>query len=205
MSKRTQIVLATRNPGKVAEMQALLDGMGVELLPASQFPGVPEVEEDLPTLEGNARKKALMLQQHTGLPAVADDTGLEVDALGGRPGVHSARYAGPEANEASNRAKLRQELDGKEKRSARFRTVIAFADGNDVHLFEGTCEGHIIDEERGAGGFGYDALFVPEGDTRTFAEMSKEEKNKISHRARALRRLAEYLQAERSRFGVSNQ
>lgn len=192
-----QIVLATRNPGKVAEMQALLDGMGIEFVPASQFPDIPEVEEDLPTLEGNAQKKALVLQEYTGLPAVADDTGLEVDALGGRPGVHSARYAGPTSDDAANRARLRQELVGKENRAARFRTVIAFADGGDVHLFEGTCDGRIIDEERGVGGFGYDALFIPEGQDRTFAEMSKEEKNKISHRGRALRRFAEYFRAER--------
>ncbi len=179
-------------------MQALLEGMGIELLPASQFSGVPEVEEDQPTLEGNARKKALMLHEYTGLPAVADDTGLEVDALGGRPGVHSARYAGPEANDAANRARLRRELEGQENRSARFRTVIAYADGSDVHVFEGICEGHITDEERGAGGFGYDALFIPEGETRTFAEMSKEEKNRISHRARALGRLVDFLRTERT-------
>lgn len=193
MEESNRIVLATRNPGKVAEMQALLTELGVALVPASDFPGAPEVEEDAPTLEGNARKKAVALHAFTGLPAVADDTGLEVDALGGRPGVYSARYSGPEADPRANRAKLLRELESAQNRAARFRTVIAFADANNVHLFEGVCEGRITEQERGSGGFGYDALFVPEEHNQTFAEMGPDEKNQISHRARALHRLVAFL------------
>ena len=188
-----QIVLATRNPGKVAEMQALLAGLPVTLLAASALEGAPDVEEDAPTLEGNARKKARALHAFTGLPALADDTGLEVDALGGRPGVHAARYAGPACDAAANRALLRRELAGAANRTARFRTVIAFAEAETVQYFEGVCTGHILEEERGDGGFGYDALFVPDGQTRTFAQLSPPEKNAISHRGRALRAFAAYL------------
>lgn len=188
------IVLATRNPGKVAEMQALLSGLPVSLKTVADFVDAPEVEEDAPTLEGNAAKKARVLHAHTGLPALADDTGLEVAALGGRPGVHSARYAGPEANDAANRTRLREEMQGQPDRSAQFRTVIAFAEGETVAYFEGVCKGHIINEERGTGGFGYDALFVPGGETQTFAELTASEKNAISHRGRALRKFAAYLE-----------
>jgi XTP/dITP diphosphohydrolase len=189
------IVLATRNPGKVAEMRALLAGLPVVLRPASDFREAPAVEEDAPTLEGNARKKALALHAFTGLPALADDTGLEVDALGGRPGVHAARYAGPDADDAANRRRLRRELAGAADRAARFRTVIAYAEGGDVRFFEGTCEGQILEAERGTGGFGYDALFLPTGQDATFAQLSPAAKNAISHRGRALRAFAAYLRA----------
>ena len=138
-------------------------------------------------------KKPKPLHAHTGLPALADDTGLEVGALGGRPGVRSARFAGPHADDAANRARLLRELAGHADRAAQFRTVIALAEGGDVRYFEGVCRGLIIEEERGTGGFGYDALFVPEGEARTFAEMRQEEKNAISHRGRALREVAAYL------------
>jgi len=194
-----KIVLATRNPGKVAELRALLADLPVELISAAEVEGAPEVEEDAPTLEGNARKKADALHRHTGLPALADDTGLEVDALGGAPGVHSARFAGPDADDAANRAKLLRELDeaardGIHSRVARFRTVLAFTDAEGVtEYFEGLCEGTITTEERGSGGFGYDALFQPEGETRTFAEMPAEAKNGISHRGRALQQFAAFL------------
>lgn len=193
MQQPLRIVLATRNPGKVVEMAALLDRLPVELLPVSAFPGAPEVEEDQASLAGNARKKALALQEHTNLAALADDTGLEVDALEGRPGVHSARFAGPTADDAANRERLLRELDGVEDRRARFRTVITFATGDAVHHFEGVCEGRITEEERGGGGFGYDTLFVPEGHSRTFAELSADEKNAISHRRRALDKFAAFL------------
>ena len=188
------LVLATRNAGKVAEMRALLAGLPVRLRSAAEWPDAPDVEEDAPDLEGNARKKAVALRAHTGLPALADDTGLEVRALGGRPGVRSARFAGPHADDAANRARLLEELDGHADRAAQFRTVIALAEGDKTRYFEGVCRGRIIEEERGTGGFGYDALFVPEGETRTFAELSPEEKNAISHRGRALREAAAYLQ-----------
>ena len=194
-----RLVLATRNAGKVAELQALLAELPVELVSAADLEGAPEVDEDQPTLDGNARKKAATLYAFSGLPALADDTGLEVDALGGRPGVHSARYAGPAAIDADNRARLLADLRDAADRSARFRTVLAFADGGEVRLFEGVCEGRILERERGTGGFGYDALFVPEGFDRTFAELPPEEKNAVSHRGRALRAFAAYLRQRMQR------
>ncbi len=196
MDAPLKIVLATRNPGKVAEMRALLADLPVELISAADLHGAPEVDEDAPTLEGNAAKKARTLHAYAGLPALADDTGLEVDALGGRPGVHAARYAGPDGDAAANRARLLRELAGHRNRAARFRTVVAFAEGGPIRYFEGVCGGHIAEAERGAGGFGYDALFVPEGETRTFAQLSATEKNAVSHRGRALQALAAYLRAQ---------
>jgi len=188
------LVLATRNPGKVAELAAALEGLPVTLVSAAEV-GAPEVEEDAGTLRGNAEKKARALHAHTGLPALADDTGLEVDALDGAPGVFSSRYAGPEGDDAANRRKLLADLAGAPARTARFRTVLAFADGAGVRFFDGVCEGVIAAEEAGAGGFGYDALFRPsEGDGRTFAEMTAAEKNRISHRGRAVEAFAAFLQ-----------
>jgi XTP/dITP diphosphohydrolase len=188
-----RIVLATRNPGKVAELRALLADLPVDLVSAAEVEGAPDVEEDAPTLEGNARKKAEALHRHAGLPALADDTGLEVDVLGGAPGVHSARFAGPDADAERNRARLLRDLEGAANRQARFRTVLAFADGGDVQFFEGICEGQITEAERGEDGFGYDALFQPEEEARTFAEMPAVAKNQISHRGRALRSFAVFL------------
>jgi XTP/dITP diphosphohydrolase len=153
------------------------------------------VIEDAATLEGNAEKKARALHAFTGLPALADDTGLEVAALDGRPGVRSARFAGETATDADNRARLLAELHGQSDRRARFRTVLAFVDeAGALHTFAGVCAGRILDEERGAGGFGYDALFVPDGHAETFAEMTKEAKNRISHRALALAAFAAWLE-----------
>ncbi len=192
------IVLATRNPGKVAEMRDLLRGLGkrVRLVSADALDASPDVEEDAPTLEGNARKKAMAFYRYTGRPALADDTGLEVDALDGAPGVYTARFAGPDATPADNNAKLLDALGGKDSRRARFRTVVAFVDADgDVHTFEGVCEGRIAPAPRGSGGFGYDPVFVPEGETRTFAEMSPAEKNAISHRKQALHKFAAFLRA----------
>jgi XTP/dITP diphosphohydrolase len=197
MTEPFTIVLATRNRGKVEEMRALLGHLPIRLLSAGDLPGAPEVEEDQQTLAGNAAVKARALRAFTGRPALADDTGLEVDALGGRPGVYSARYAGPASDDAANRARLLAELDGQADRSARFRTVIAFAEGASVQYFEGVCEGRIALQEHGAGGFGYDAVFVPGSDTRTFAEMPADEKNAVSHRGQALRWFEAYL---RDRF-----
>jgi len=193
MNERLKIILATRNKGKVAEMRAVLAGLPVELLSVSDFPDAPYVEEDQNTLEGNARKKAMAFYRHTGLPALADDTGLEVSALNGQPGVHSARYAGPEAVDSDNRSRLLKELAGITKRDAKFRTIIAFVESEKIRYFKGECAGRILEEERGTGGFGYDALFVPEGEILTFAEMSAEQKNTISHRSRALHKLAVYI------------
>lgn len=187
------LVLATRNPGKVAEMQSLLADVSIQLIPADALDDPPDVEEDQPTLEGNARKKAGALHEHTGRPALADDTGLEVDALDGAPGVHTARFAGPDATPADNNAKLLRALDQSDTRRARFRTVVAFVDGDGVHCFEGVCEGTIADAPRGEMGFGYDPLFVPEGTTQTFAEMESDEKNAVSHRKRALHQFVAFL------------
>ena len=190
-----RLVLATRNPGKVAELRARLAGLDAEPISAAEVEGAPEVEEDQDTLRGNAEKKARALYAYTGHAALADDTGLEVDALDGAPGVHSARYAGPEADDVANRAKLLDALDGAGTRAARFRTVLAFVDDTGVRFFDGVCEGTITEGERGEGGFGYDRVFAPdEGDGRTFAEMTREEKNRISHRGRAVDAFVAFLQ-----------
>ena len=194
-----ELVLATRNPGKVAELRALLADVPVTLVTADDLDAPPAVEEDAETLRGNARKKALAFHAHAGRPALADDTGLEVEALDGAPGVHTARFAGPRADAAANNTHLLSQLDGASTRRARFRTVIALAEGDDrVQYFEGTCSGRIAEAPRGAEGFGYDPLFIPEGEERTFAEMPAAEKNSISHRRRALEAFTTYL---RNRLG----
>lgn len=191
-----KLILATRNAGKVAELRALLADLPVELVAASDVPGAPDVEEDAPTLEGNALKKAEALHHHTAFATLADDTGLEVAALGGEPGVHSARYAGPGGGDAANRSHLLGEMNGAADRTAQFRTVLAFVSkGGQSRTFEGVCRGRIVDAERGTSGFGYDPLFAPEGYDSTFAEMDADEKNAISHRGRALRLFAEWLRA----------
>ena len=193
---RSTLLLATRNPGKVAELALRLEPLGVVLLSATDLPGAPEVDEDADTLVGNAVKKAVALSQHAGLPALADDTGLEVDALDGAPGVWSARFAGDPADDAANRALVLARMAGQTDRKARFRTVLAFADGGVIHTFDGVCEGTLLDGERGGGGFGYDRVFVPtDGDGRAFAELSGEEKNRISHRGRALDAFVAWLAA----------
>lgn len=187
-----RVVCASANPDKVAEIQRLLAGE-VELLPRPD--DVPDVVEDADTLIGNARLKAVAIMRATGLPAIADDTGLEVDALGGAPGVYTARYAGEGCSYADNRTKMLAELDGVVDRSAAFKTVamIAWPDGSEL-AFEGVCAGTIATEERGSVGFGYDAIFVPaDGDGRTFAEMDHVEKNALSHRGRAFRGLLNAL------------
>ena len=188
-----KLVLATANPDKARELAALLEGFEVVLRP----PDLPDVEETEDTLEGNARLKAVAVMAATGEAAVADDTGLEVDALGGRPGVFAARYAGPDATYADNVAKLLGELEGvpHEGRRARFHTVAVavFPEGREI-IAEGWVEGTIAEAARGEAGFGYDPVFVPDrGDGRTFAEMSAEEKAAVSHRGRALRALAAQL------------
>jgi XTP/dITP diphosphohydrolase len=192
-----KFVLATANPDKADEIRAVLvdAGLDVELVPRPA--DVPEIDETGITLEDNARLKAVALCEATGLPAVADDTGLEVDALGGAPGVFSARYAGDDATYADNVEKLLRELAGVggPARTARFSTVALarWPDGREVAAM-GDVEGVIATEARGDGGFGYDPLFVPvEGDGRTFAEMSAAEKHRVSHRGRAFRTLADGL------------
>jgi XTP/dITP diphosphohydrolase len=190
-----RLVAATANPHKLSEISAIL-GDQVELLPRPAE--VADVEEDAPDLLGNARLKAEAISRATGAEAVADDTGLEVDALDGAPGVRSARYAGESATDAENVAALLAALADAGDRRARFRTV-AMVIGPDLEVVaEGTCEGRIATEPRGAGGFGYDPVFVPDaGDGRTFAEMSPSEKHAISHRGRAFESLAAELVATR--------
>jgi XTP/dITP diphosphohydrolase len=192
-----KLVLATANPDKADEIRAVLvdAGLDVELVPRPA--DVPEIDETGTTLEDNARLKAVALCEATGLPAVADDTGLEVDALDGAPGVLSARYAGDDATYADNVEKLLRELAGvgAPARTARFSTVALarWPDGREVAAM-GDVEGVIATEARGDGGFGYDPLFVPvEGDGRTFAQMSAAEKHRVSHRGRAFRTLADGL------------
>ena len=185
-----KLLISTRNPHKLREITAIMESTGVELVSLAAFPDAPEVDEDRETLEGNAIKKACQLQAFSGLPTVADDTGLEVEALGGAPGVRSARFAGEDADDAANRALLLDRLQDADDRRARFRTVIALCTATGIHTFEGLCPGTIIREERGEKGFGYDPLFQPEGHDSTFAQMTDEQKNAISHRGRALQALA---------------
>lgn len=186
-----RIVVASKNPDKVREVEEVLASLDV---PVEVVGGLdwPEVEETEPTLEGNALLKARAVAAATGVPALADDTGLEVDALGGAPGVRTARYAGEEASYADNVRRLLEELRGVSDRTARFRTVVALVrpDGREV-VAEGVLEGRIAEEPRGSGGFGYDPVFEVGG--RTLAEMGSAEKHAISHRARALRALAQRL------------
>jgi XTP/dITP diphosphohydrolase len=199
-----QVVCASANPKKAAELGEVLGSLGIEVLPRPA--GVPDVVEDQPTFLGNARLKAAALAGATGQPALADDSGLEVDHLGGAPGVHSARYAGAGASDAANVATLLTALLGvpEPARTARFRSVVVlrWPDGAEVWA-EGTVEGRILEQARGAGGFGYDPVFVPlDGDGRSFAEMAPAEKHRISHRGRALRRLAAALAPPRDEPGA---
>jgi XTP/dITP diphosphohydrolase len=189
-TSRLQLVCSSANPDKVAEIAAIV-GDDVDLLPRP--PEVADVVEDADTLEGNARLKAVALMEATGFPAVADDTGLFVDALGGAPGVWSARYAGEHATYAENRAKLLAALAGTPEadRTAQFRTValVRWPDGRELSV-EGVSAGRIAERERGEVGFGFDPIFIPDdGGGRTFAEMSLEEKHQLSHRGRAFRAL----------------
>ena len=189
-----QLVCASANPDKVAEIQRLLDGV-VDLLPRPAH--VPDVVEDAGSLLGNARLKAAALCAATGMPAVADDTGLEVEALDGAPGVDAAHYAGEGCSYAENRSKLLSEMAGVSDRRAAFKTVaiVVWPDGSELHV-EGVCPGVITTTERGEIGFGYDSVFQPdEGGGATFAEMGVEAKNAISHRGRAFRALLERVGA----------
>jgi XTP/dITP diphosphohydrolase len=192
------IVLATRNRKKAEELRRITADMPVSVLTLDDFTDCPETEEDGATFEANAVKKAVEVARCTGKPALADDSGLEVYALGGAPGVFSARYSGAGATDSRNSEKLLTELRSveQEKRGARFVCCIAlaFTDGS-VYTFRGHAEGAIGTEPRGVNGFGYDPLFYPLGSSRTFAEMNEMEKDAISHRGKALRSLHDYLNA----------
>ena len=190
-----RIVLATKNKGKIKEMRELLAPMNIEVLSLADFLPVDDAEENGATFAENAMLKARYYFAHTGTLCLADDSGLEVDALGGRPGVYSARYSGEDATDAANNAKVLREMEGieKDKRTARFRCAMALV-GEGIELTtDGTCDGALLTEERGQGGFGYDPIFyVPKFD-RTLAEMSSEEKNSISHRGAAVRKMADLI------------
>mgnify|MGYP006424792017 CR=1 FL=1 len=190
-----QLILATRNKDKIVEIEQLLEDFDLSITTASEFADLPETVEDQDTLRGNAIKKAKEVLIHTGIPSLADDTGLEVDALDGRPGVFSARYAGEEASYSNNVTKLLDELKDidSEQRTARFRTVAALALEKKVYLFDGVCNGFITEKPSGTGGFGYDPVFKPEGHEQTFAELDAAAKNTISHRGRALNKLKAFL------------
>lgn len=192
-----KIVLATRNAHKVEELEALLEGEPIQILSLKDLPDLPEVVEDGETFEENALKKAQEICKFIGLPALADDSGLEVDLLDGAPGIYSARFSGPNATHAGNNQKLLEELQdhpNQKDRTARFRSVIALVlpDGSEK-VVEGSCEGYILTELKGREGFGYDPLFyVPEYEA-TFAELPMEVKNQISHRGRAFRKIVEEI------------
>ncbi len=186
------LLFATNNAHKLAEVQAVL-GDEFTLTTPRDCGITEEIPEEQPTLEGNALQKARYLYARTGVDCFADDTGLEVEALDGAPGVHSARYATDGHDFAANNRLLLRNLAGQNNRRAQFRTVIALILGGKEHLFEGIVEGRIIDHEAGSEGFGYDPLFQPDGFDKTFAEMDAEAKNEVSHRGRAVRKLAAYL------------
>lgn len=187
-----KIVFATNNAHKLSEVSSAL-GEGFTLVTPREVGIEEDIPEEQPTLEGNALQKARYIHSRTSMNCFADDTGLEVDALGGAPGVHSARYASDGHDFKANNKLLLKNLEGVGNRRARFRTVIALILDGKEYLFEGIVNGHIVQQESGSEGFGYDPLFIPEGCIKTFAEMSQQEKNAISHRGRAVRKLADFL------------
>ncbi|MFO0699779.1 MAG: XTP/dITP diphosphatase [Nitrospira sp.] len=194
-----ELVLATRNPDKGRELAALLGGLGIRIRTLAEFPAVPEVEEDGETCEANAIKKAREVARSIGLPSVADDTGLEVEALGGRPGVFAARYAGAHATYEDNCRKLLCELARvpKEGRHARFLTVAALAfPSGDIHVTQGSLEGAIAEHPIGDRGFGYDPVFFVQEFGKSLAQLTIEEKNCISHRAKAFAKMRAWLEQQ---------
>jgi len=198
-----KILIATKNQGKVAEIKDLVKDIPITFLSLSDFPNIPDVIEDGVTFEENALKKARTIAAKTGLPSLADDSGLCIDALGGQPGVFSSRYAGEQTSDLEKCKHILEEMSEipDNSRSARFVCVLAFVfPHGEEHIFEGVCEGRITRELRGSLGFGYDPIFYYEEAQMTFAEMSSESKNKVSHRGQALRKFAEYL---RQNFGES--
>jgi XTP/dITP diphosphohydrolase len=187
------LVFATNNEHKVAEIRNVTGGR-LHLLTLKEAGIEIDIPEPYDTLEANAREKSAVIHQMTQQNCFSDDSGLEVTALNGEPGVKSARYAGDGRNFQQNISKLLYKLDGSADRSAQFRTVISLIWNNEEHIFEGICKGHIITEQRGTEGFGYDPVFVPEGSDRTFAEMTTAEKNEFSHRRKAMTQLIQFLQ-----------
>jgi len=195
MFRRQTLVLATHNPDKQAEMNAVLSDLGLDVIGLDQYPEIDDIPENGTTLLENALIKARAVHLKTGFPALADDTGLEVDALHGAPGVYSARFAGEDATYQDNVKKLLSVMAGvsRQNRTARFRTVVALIDSDTELWTEGIIEGLITREQRGAGGFGYDPIFEAADTGKTFSEMSAAQKNEISHRARALQKMRKKL------------
>ena len=195
MFRRQTLVLATHNPDKQAEMNAVLSDLGLDVIGLDQYPEIDDIPENGTTLLENALIKARAVHLKTGFPALADDTGLEVDALHGAPGVYSARFAGEDATYQDNVKKLLSVMAGvsRQNRTARFRTVVALIDSDTELWTEGIIEGFITRDQRGAGGFGYDPIFEAADTGKTFSEMSAAQKNEISHRARALQKMRKKL------------
>ena len=189
---KKKLVVATNNAHKLEEISAIL-GDEMELFSLKDINCHADIPETADTLEGNARQKALYIYENYGMDCFADDTGLEVDALNGAPGVFSARYAGDGHDSEANMQKLLKELEVNENRKAQFRTAICLIMEGKEFLFEGIVKGKIIEEKRGGAGFGYDPIFVPEGHEQTFAELGNDIKNTISHRARAVEKLCKFL------------
>ena len=194
--KPMEVIVATRNKGKIREIREALKGLGLRIYPLSNFPNVPEVEEDGKSFTENALKKARFYSKHFGKLTIADDSGLEVDSLKGQPGVHSARYAGERASGQENNQKLLREMQDVpiSKRGARFKCIIAVVSPDGREAFaEGACKGRIGFKEKGKKGFGYDPLFILPNDGKTMAELSLEAKNRISHRGKALRKIIKII------------
>jgi XTP/dITP diphosphohydrolase len=192
---KRKLVFATNNSHKLEEIRSVA-GLDVEILSLNDINLEVEIPEDYETLQENALQKARFINEKTGMDCFADDTGLEIDALDGRPGVKSARYAGPQCNPEDNIRKILFELGDTKFRNARFKTVIALILDGKEYFFEGKVEGEIMHEKHGGSGFGYDPVFQPEGHTLTFAQMQPEEKNAISHRARAMAKLVDFLKTD---------
>lgn len=189
-----KIVFATHNLNKLKEVQKIVPE-GIELLSLNDINCFEEVPETQLTIKGNALQKAEFIKQHYHVDCFADDTGLEVEALNGEPGVFSARYAGPQRDSEDNIQKLLTNLQNQTNRKAQFKTVIALSLGDEMHTFTGICEGEITKEKHGDGGFGYDPVFKATGYSQTFAEISMEEKNKIGHRGKAIQQLVSFLKS----------
>lgn len=189
---KRKLVFATNNAHKLEEVSAIIDSR-FEIHSLAEIGCHEDIQETAHTLEGNALLKARYIYEKYGYDCFSDDTGLEVDALNGAPGVRSARYAGEEKDAQANMRKLLSELKAKSNRNARFRTVVALILNGEEFLFDGVVEGKILEEKRGEGGFGYDPIFVPDGFDETFAQLDAEVKNDISHRGKAIRKLAEFL------------
>ncbi|RLD29475.1 MAG: non-canonical purine NTP pyrophosphatase [Bacteroidetes bacterium] len=190
-----QLVFATNNLNKLKEVQSLMP-QHIKLLGLKDIGCIEDIPETQNTIKDNAIQKANFVKEHYGYDCFADDTGLEVEVLNGAPGVYSARYAGKQRNDDDNMDKLLQELEKKPNRSAQFKTIIALHIHNELHTFTGICKGEITKTKKGAKGFGYDPIFQPKGYTKTFAELSLEEKNRIGHRGKAVRLLVQSLNSK---------